>query len=216
MSEARKWSVSLADDHPMILDALQSLIGKRPEFEVVSSSTDGVAALEEIRSRLPDLAIIDINMPRLSGLNLLRELADRQIATKTILLTAMVSEERVNEAIRLGVRGIVLKENAPQMLLDCMSRVVVGERWFSPELLVDQERLQPRSESDRRRSRPLTVRESEIEELVVAGFSNKEIARRLGLSEGTIKIHLHNIYEKLGINSRTALVTIALSRRNER
>jgi DNA-binding NarL/FixJ family response regulator len=214
MTGTRVWTVALADDHPLVLRALQQLIEGEPEFTVVSASADGRNALEEIRLRRPDIAVIDVNMPKLNGLSLLREIAREQSRTRVIFLTAAISDESVSEAIDLGVDGIILKESAPETLVACMSRVVAGEKWLSTDVLAGATARD--GDGGRQPIETLTARETEIAGLVTAGFSNKEIARRLALSEGTVKIHLHNIYRKLEITSRTALTALALARRYRR
>ena len=207
------WTVALADDHPLVLRGLAQLIATRPQFEIVATATDGNAAIDDIRRHAPDVAVLDVNMPKLSGLDVLRAAVAERLATRIVFLTASLTDERMLQAVNLGIYGIVLKDSAPESLLDCLDQVVAGGRWLAADLV--QSALT--RETARRRSSPgpieaLTAREAEVMRLVTSGLSNKQIARQLALSEGTVKIHLHNVYRKLNLGSRTALTAYALGR----
>jgi DNA-binding NarL/FixJ family response regulator len=212
MTELR-WTVILADDHPLVLRGLTQLIATRPQFEMVSTATDGHGALAAIRQLAPDVAVLDVNMPKLSGLDVLRAAVADRLSTRIVFLTASLTDERMLEAVNLGIYGIVLKDSAPESLLDCLDQVVAGGRWLGDELVQTAIR---RETARRRNSRgpieALTTREAEVMRLVTSGLSNKQVARELALSEGTVKIHLHNVYRKLNLGSRTALTAYALGR----
>jgi DNA-binding NarL/FixJ family response regulator len=210
---APSWTVTLADDHPLVLRGLAQLVATRPQFEIVSTATDGNAAIADIRRHAPDVAILDVNMPKLSGLDVLRAAVAERLTTRIVFLTASLTDERVLQAVNLGIYGIVLKDSAPETLLDCLDQVVAGGRWLDADLV--QTALT--RETARRRSshgpiEGLTTREAEVMRLVTSGLSNKQVARQLALSEGTVKIHLHNVYRKLNLGSRTALTAYALGR----
>jgi DNA-binding NarL/FixJ family response regulator len=207
------WTVALADDHPLVLRGLAQLIATRPQFEIVTTATDGNAAIDDIRRHAPDVAVLDVNMPKLSGLDVLRAAVAERLATRIVFLTASLTDERMLQAVNLGIYGIVLKDSAPESLLDCLDQVVAGGRWLAADLV--QSALM--RETARRRTgrgpiEALTTREAEVMRLVTSGLSNKQVARQLALSEGTVKIHLHNVYRKLNLGSRTALTAYALGR----
>jgi DNA-binding NarL/FixJ family response regulator len=208
------WTVTLADDHPLVLRGLQELIGAQPEFLIRSASADGETALADIRRERPDLAVLDLNMPRLSGLEIVRALVTERISARVVFVTAALTDDQILEAVTLGVWGIVLKDMAAETIVDCLKRVTRGDRWLPGDLI--QAAISGQAGRRARRFNSvdtLTTREREVADLVARCLSNKEIATQLNLSEGTIKIHLHNIYRKLAINSRTALTVFALGGR---
>ena len=210
---ALRWTVTLADDHPLVLRGLAELIATRPQFVVVATATDGHAALAAIRQLTPDAAVVDVNMPKLKGLDVLKAAVGERLSTRIVFLTASLNDESILEAVSLGVYGIVLKDSAPESLLDCLDQVVAGGRWLADEFVqtaISRETV--RRQSSRGPIEALTTREVEVMRLVTSGLSNKQVARELALSEGTVKIHLHNVYRKLNLGSRTALTAYALGR----
>jgi DNA-binding NarL/FixJ family response regulator len=199
----------LADDHPLVLDGLLRLFEPEPDMRVVARCGDGEAALRAVREHRPDILVLDLRMPRLDGMGLLRCLAREGLGGPTVLLTAGLGEDELVEAIRLGVRGVVLKEMAPDLLVRCVRTVHAGGQWLEREAtgralerLIAREIARPQLEH-------LTPREVELVCLANDGLRNKEIAARLGLTEGTVKVHLHRIYEKLGVASRVELLNCA-------
>jgi two-component system nitrate/nitrite response regulator NarL len=202
--------VVLADDHVIVLDGLEQLFRLEPEFEVVARSTTAEAALKAVQEHRPDILVLDLVMPGHDGMWVLRELSELNLPTRTVLLTAHVEETRLVEAIRLGVWGIVLKEMAPRMLMECVRKVHAGEKWLEQQSVTRaMERMQKRESEIDRLTRLLTPRELEIVRLASEGLRNKEIGERLSITEGTVKIHLHNIYEKLGVTGRSQLILYA-------
>jgi two-component system, NarL family, nitrate/nitrite response regulator NarL len=200
----------LADDHPIVLQGLQQLFERHDDFQVVSSCPDGTIALAAVTEHQPDVLVMDLRMPGKSGLEVLRALASRQQTCRTILLTAIVRDDEVMEAVKLGVRGIVLKESSPEVLVDCVRRVHRGEQWIERETVTRAlQRVLNRDGSERENTDTLTPREIEIVRMVAQGLRNKVIAERLSISEGTVKVHLHNVYEKLGVDGRLELVLSA-------
>ena len=206
----RPWTLSLADDHPLVLRGLRKLIGAEPEFLILAASADGATALADIRRERPDIAILDVNMPRLSGLEILREVGRERLSTRVIFLAAILTDDQILEAITLGVWGIVLKETAPETLVDCLKRVARGDRWLPGDLIQAAMIRHAKRGARWNTEGTLTTRENEVANLVVRCLSNKQIAHQLNLSEGTVKIHLRNIYRKLAIENRTALTVFAL------
>lgn len=203
-----KISTILADDHPLVLRGLVNLLASDPDFEVITVATDGRTALQEIQEKQPDIAVLDVVMPSLSGIEVLNELVRRNSRVKVVFLSALITEEQSLHAMANGAWGVLLKESAPETLIECMREVHAGRRWLPPELFQRAQVLLEDSPSDRTNSllAPLTDREREIVGLVAEALSNKNIANRLNLTEGTVKIHLHNIYRKLKVKSRTALM----------
>lgn len=200
----------LADDHPLILDALEHLFCLEQGFQVLARCQDGDATLVAVRQHQPDVLVLDLRMPGTDGLAVLRELARTPGATRVVILTAVVDSQEVIEAVRLGVAGVVLKEMAPQLLVQCVRTVAAGGQWFERGAVSRALETYMRQDTSRREATGrLTARELDIMRLVASGLRNKNIAESLSLSEGTVKVHLHNIYEKLRVNGRLALTLYA-------
>jgi len=149
-------------------------------------------------------------MPGINGLAVARELTTRGDPPKIVLLTALLHEDELIEALQLGVRGFVLKEMATKLLIECLLRVHAGGQWLEKDSANRaMAKLVRRENKGREIANLLTPREIEVVRLVAKGMTNKEIATQFGIADGTVKIHLHNIYEKLGINRRVELVRLA-------
>ena len=199
--------LTLVDDHPIVLQGLQRLFETQSDFDVVACCGGGDAALESIRTARPDVLVLDLRMPGRSGLEVLRAMAAEKLACRTVLLTAAANDDDVVEAVRLGVHAIIMKESPPDTLVDCVRRVARGEQWFEQEALARSfGRVLRREAATRDAARTLTPREIELVRMVAQGLRNRAIAERLQISEGTVKIHLHNVYEKLAIDGRLELV----------
>ena len=206
---SRTLRVVLADDHPIALMGLRALLQAEPGVEIVAATPDGATALATIRAHEPEIAVLDINMPRLTGLEVLDVLEADGLATRVVLLTGSASDEQIATAVERGAWGLLLKEDALGTLTECLKAVSSGQRWLPEEVVAPAiRRATERREKDVRPERVLTAREYEIACLVAQGLSNKHIARALAISEGTVKIHLHNIYEKLGGMNRTSLAVL--------
>ncbi len=199
-------SVILVDDHPLLLRGLQSLLGTAPDFEIVAATTSGANALSVIRERQPDLALVDIAMPDTDGLQILEAVFANRWPVRVIVLSATLKDRQIADALALDAWGILLKEYAPDALLDCMRQVAGGEKWLPAELLARAARA-TRDDTPEKLNL-LTAREREVAVLICSGLSNRAIAKRLGTSEGTIGMHLHNIYGKLDITNRTMLAAL--------
>jgi two-component system nitrate/nitrite response regulator NarP len=191
----------IADDHQLVLHGIEGLFDA-PEFQIVKSCGDGFSAMAEIERGDCDVAILDIHMPGLSGLEVLTATRQQGLATKVVLLTSNINDAALVEAIRNGVDGLVLKETAASLLVNCVRAVSAGERWIDRDAMSRAFSLlsAPQSQTGK-----LTGREAEVARHVAEGLRNKEIAARTGISEGTVKVHLHKIYEKLNVSSRTEL-----------
>ena len=207
-------SLVIADDHPLILDALQNLFRFEKDFKILARCLDGDEALKAVRRHQPDILVLDIQMPAKHGLVVLREMREEKLPTRVVVLTATLDEEGLTEAVRLGVRGLVLKELAPKLLVQCIRKVHVGELWLEKRSVSSAlEKLLQRESARNEVAQLLTPREIEIIKQVAAGLRNTEIGKKLFISEGTVKIHLHNIYQKLGVDSRTKLTRYAQEKR---
>lgn len=206
-------SLVLADDHPIILDGLEMLFREEQDFQVLARCVNGEETLQAVRHHRPDILILDIRMPGKDGLAVLREIKKDGLPTRAVLLTVGLDEDDLLEAIRLGVRGVVLKEMAPQMLVQCVRKVQAGEQWLEKRSVGRAlEKMLLREAGERQVAGVLTPRELEIVRMVAAGLRNKEIADGLSISEGTVKIHLHHIYEKLHLAGRLELALYAQER----
>ena len=181
--------VALADDHPIVLDGLEGLFRLEPDFQVVARCINGEETLVAVRRHRPDILILDLRMPRGDGLEILQTLRREKLPTKVVLLAAALEEDEILEALRLGVRGVVLKELAPQLLVECVRKVHAGEQWLEKQLSSRVlETLLRREAGGRAGNSGLTPREIEIVRMVASGLRNRELARRLGVTEGTVKI----------------------------
>jgi two-component system, NarL family, nitrate/nitrite response regulator NarL len=213
-----KITLVLADDHPLVLSALEAVVARDPLWQLAGAYLDGVSALEGIRRVKPDVAVLDIQMPGMSGLEILHAVVREGLRTRIVFLTGSATGREIAEALEIGAWGIVLKAEATSSILHCLREVVAGRHCALPEALTVASR-RPRGEgTESKGSEPrITAREKEILALVADGNSNREIARSLGLSEGTVKIHLNNMFRKLGVGNRTELAALAFrSGRGER
>jgi two-component system nitrate/nitrite response regulator NarL len=205
--------VVVADDHPLVLDALEALLTLEEDIEVVARCRDGAEAVKAVERYGPDVLILDLRMPGTDGLSTLRSLHMSESQTRVIVFAGAVGDRELVECLRLGVRGVVLKEMAPSMLVQCVRKVHEGDVWVEKRSVTQAVDLLLRREAgSREMAEKLTPREIEVVRLVVSGLRNKEIARRLTVTEGTVKVHLHNVYAKVGVNSRLALLKYAQER----
>ena len=202
--------VVLADDHRLVLEALELLLGREEDLEVVATCVDGREALAAVRRHQPDVLVLDLRMPQLDGLGVLRELAAQRDGTHVVVLTAGADERELVEAIRLGARGVVLKEMPSRLLLQCLRKVHAGEQWLEKRSVAAAlETLMRRERGTAEMRGLLTPRELSILRLLVKGLRNREVGEQLHIGEGTVKTHLHNMYRKLGVDGRLALVRVA-------
>jgi len=209
MPEARQkpMRVVIADDHPIVLAGLETLLQREGDIVVVHRCADGVETLRAVAKHEPDVLVLDLRMPRADGVAVLRHMHEQRLPTRTVLLAAVVDDEELVEAIRLGVKGIVLKEMAPQFLVECLREVHVGGQWFEQRTVGEaMDKLVRREAAAREVSGLLSRRELEVVRGVAQGLRNRQIAERLGIAEGTVKLHLHTVYTKLGVDGRTALL----------
>ena len=209
--------IVVADDHRIFRDGLCKLLAMEPDFHVEGETGDGDRSIQLVQELHPDIILLDLAM-RPDGLEVLRSLSHQPaVGTRAILLTAAIENPQIVEALRLGVRGVVLKEAATAVLFKCIRSVVAGEFWIGNEAVADLVKLVREITAPApKRNCPkngLTPRELQVISTIVAGYSNKEIAQKFSISEDTVKHHLTNIFDKLGVSSRLELATYAISQR---
>ncbi len=192
--------ILLADDHPMIRTALEVLL-RDTEYESVGTAATGEATLGEVDRLQPDILLLDLQMPGGSGMDVLRRIRAGKKSLSVILLTAAIDDSALLEAKSLKVQGIVLKNSDPAYLLDCLDSVRHGRTWIDPELA---QRARQLAKAVKHRA-SLAPRERQLISFVRKGLRNREIAEQLGVTEGTVKVYLHAVFEKLGVSSRTEL-----------
>jgi two-component system nitrate/nitrite response regulator NarL len=198
--------VVLADDHPIVLSGLVRLFSAQRDFEVLATATNGDEALKAIRQFTPDVLVLDLQMPGKDGVAVLGEVKRDRLSTKVVVLTAMETED-VLTAIRLGARGVVLKDMAVHLLMDCVRIVHSGGTWIEKSIAgraVD--RLLQRESATRAIGQSLTPREVEVARMISQGLPSKQVADKLAITAGTAKLHLHHIYSKLNLRGRMALM----------
>jgi two-component system nitrate/nitrite response regulator NarP len=211
--------VAVIDDHPIVLQGVAALLAQAGHDLVLSTADPQELRLRARQGGL-DLVVLDLNMPQVSGLQLAGELRDIDPGIRLVLLTSGIGALDLSHAMTRGVEGIALKESAITQLVGCVETVLAGQRWYDPELtrraIAGGTGGTGWTTGGRSTggvgagaAEPLSPREAEVVDLVVAGYRNKEIARRLGVTEGTVKTHLHNVYAKLGVTTRTQLAYVA-------
>lgn len=199
-------NVVIADDHPFLRAGLEAVL-RTADIDVVASVGDGDAALEAIASHDPDVVVLDLAMPGRDGIATLEAMRARGDKRPAVLLTASIDDSQLLAALRHGVNGMALKEDAEGFLIDCIRNAQKGHRTFDPRLM---ERILDLTTGTRpaKRIDALTAREKAITECVARGMRNREIGNELALSEGSIKVYLHAIFEKVGVKSRTELAIL--------
>ncbi len=207
--------ILIADDHPIFRDGLRRLLESEPNLRVVGEAADGAEAVALAHQLKPDILLLDLAMPRMPGMDALRELTAAQSPVRTILLTASVERPQIVEALQLGARGVVLKESATQVLLKSIEAVMAGSYWVGRDSVPDLKDLvlaeaAPEEPASRY---GLTRREMQIVAAIVEGLSNREIAEKFSVREDTVKHHLTSVFSKLSVSTRLELALFAIEHR---
>jgi len=201
----------VADGRPLLLRGLEYVCAAEPGFEVVGQASDGTEAVRLARELQPDVLLLDATLPPSGGLWVLRQMRREKLPTRAVLLADRPDERHVLEAVRLGVGGILLPDITPESLLRCVRTVHAGEPWLESHAVARLLNRRPRGEAPLRQlGSGLTPRQMEIVRLAAEAIPTREIAARLMVTEGTVKVHLHNIYEKLQVDGRVGLVLLVM------
>jgi RNA polymerase sigma factor (sigma-70 family) len=205
-------SVVIADRHPVVLQGLTNVLGAESGFKVVASCSDGTDCVDAIRRLVPDIAILDISLPGLTGLEILAIANSENLPTRLVFFTASIDDRELVMSAAAGAYGVIPKDATPEFMLQSLRQVADGQRLLPlPSADPAVSREQGNIAIAENVLTVLTDRERQIMRLVSEGLSNKEIGRRLNIADGTIKVHLHHIYQKLEISNRTVLAALAIS-----
>ncbi|MBU3697547.1 response regulator transcription factor [Dechloromonas sp.] len=210
MSE--KIRVLLVDDHTLFRSGIKSLLQRNEDFEVVGEAGDGLEGIKRARSLAPDVVLLDLHMPGVSGLEAVKVIAEEMPAVRILMLTVSEDAEDLMEALRSGASGYLLKNIETDVLVDAIRRTAQGDSVVSQQMtakLIQGVRTQPRVDPVVERDR-FSPRERDILSCLAQGASNKEIARNLDLAESTVKIHVQNIFKKLNMSSRVQVALYAV------
>jgi len=207
--------ILIADDHPVFRQGLMSVFRNARSFSIVGEASDGRQALKMIRDLYPDVLLLDLVMPGLTGLDTLRELSSSPTPVRTILLTASIATEQIAQALQLGAQAIVLKDAPTDVLFKSIHAVMKGKFWIGgkevADLLEALHASAPQVEVEGKKDFGLTAREFDVVGTIVSGFTNREIAEKFSISEQTVKHHLRNIFDKLGVSNRLELALFAIN-----
>jgi|SRR5208283_245263 len=215
MGEKTRIRVVIADDHPIVRDGLRRLLTAEEDIEVVGEAADGRELLQNVQAWRPDVILLDLRMPNTDGLTALQTLQSANNPAKVIILTASEDKNEFVQAMKLGCAGIVLKQTSADLIIKSIRKVHSGEIWLDQHTTAAVMRQFAATEAatsvgKARERAPLSAREHEIVALVAQGYKNKEMAEKMFISEQTVKNHLHNIFDKLGVSDRLELALYAI------
>ncbi|MBR0830148.1 response regulator transcription factor [Bradyrhizobium manausense] len=199
--------VLIADRHPIVLQGLTTVLAAQPDFAIVASCSNGASCIEAIRVLGPDIALLDVAMPDISAPEILALTSSGGVGTHVVFFTALAEDRNLIELAAQGTCTVVTKDATPEVLIDVLRRVALGQ----PQPPLSPDVPEPPIVEEKPFPTQLTDRERQIMRLVSEGLSNKEIGRRLNIADGTIKVHLHHIFQKLDISNRTVLAALAIS-----
>jgi len=204
MTKTARIRVLIADDHPIVRAGLKALINRRPDMTVVAEAADGREAVELFQQHQPDITLMDLRMLKMGGIEAIQEIRRQHPTARIIVFTAYDDDEDIYRGLQAGAQAYILKDTPRQGLLDCIRTVAEGKTHLSSAVAAKL--------AERLKMEALTPRELETLQLMSAGKNNKEIAAALSVVEGTVKVHVNNILEKLHVNNRTEAVAVAVKR----
>jgi len=204
MKKKNALRVLVADDHPVVREGLAALINRRPDMAVVAEASTGQEAVEQFLLHRPDVALLDLRMPEMDGVEVIAAIREQVPTARLVVLTTYADEEDIHRSLRAGARGYLLKDAPRDELLDCVRAVHDGQTVIPPAIALKL--------ASRLRATELTPRELDVLRLLATGQSNKQIAAALFIAEGTVKIHVNALLRKLEAADRTGVVTLALKR----
>lgn len=202
--------IMIADDHSMIREGLKSLLELEGDIQVVEEAEDGVDCLEKLKICTPDVLLLDINMPRKNGLEVLQTLKSSKSKIKVLVLTVHNEVEYLMKAVDIGVDGYILKDSESAELKKAIFSIVEGENYIQPSLIPSLNSKMIEKNRDEGKIESLTKRELEVLKLLAVGMYNKEVAEKLNISERTVKNHVSNIFKKIEVTDRTQAAVFAI------
>jgi two-component system, NarL family, nitrate/nitrite response regulator NarL len=208
--------IVVADDHPVVRFGVKNMLEDEPGFEVVGEAEDGDTAITQTIELEPDILLLDLQMPRLPGLEALRAIMSKSPRVKIIMLTSTITSQQVIEALQIGARGIVLKDSLAGDLATSLRAVLSGDYWIGGARVANlmtklNELMKAAAAVPERKTYGLTPRELEVVTCIVEGCSNKDVAKQFTISEETVKRHLSNIFDKTGVSTRLELALFAIA-----
>lgn len=202
--------IMIADDHSMIREGLKNLLELDGDIQVIAEAVDGEDCLEKLQLVKPDVLLLDINMPKKNGLEVLKSLKSRRSKLKVLVLTVHNETEYLMKAVDIGVNGYVLKDSESEELKKAIFTVADGETYIQPSLIPALNAKMIETNKDAEKIKSLTKRELDVLKLLAVGMFNKEVGKRLEISERTVKNHVSNIFKKLGVTDRTQAAVFAI------
>ena len=202
--------IMIADDHSMIREGLKNLLELDGDIQVIAEAGDGEDCLEKLQLVKPDVLLLDINMPKKNGLEVLKSLKSRRSKLKVLVLTVHNETEYLMKAVDIGVNGYVLKDSESAELKKAIFTVADGETYIQPSLIPALNAKMIETNKDAEKIKSLTKRELDVLKLLAVGMFNKEVGKRLEISERTVKNHVSNIFKKLGVTDRTQAAVFAI------
>ena len=208
--------IVVADDHPVVRFGVKNILTNDAGFTVVGEAEDGDVAITETLEKEPDILLLDLQMPRLPGLEAMRAIMSRSPRVKIVLLTSLITTQQIIEALQIGARGIVLKDSVAGELSEALRAVITGDYWINGQRVVNllkalHELMQKAAAVPEKKTYGLTPRELEVVTCIVEGCSNKDIAKQFTISEETVKRHLSNVFDKTGVSTRLELALFAIA-----
>jgi two-component system NarL family response regulator len=201
---SNRLSVLVADDHPVVREGLVSLLSRQPDMYIVAQACNGRDAIDKFVAHQPDVALLDLRMPLMDGVDAVMSICEKHPAARIIIITSYQNEEDVYRALRAGALGFILKDSTPEELATCIRSVARRETWIPPQVGAMLAR--------RVAERELTRRETDVLGLVAEGKSNKEIGVAFDISEATVKVHMTHLLDKLGVSGRAEAINVAVKK----